>query len=151
MDHSEEQIKQIFAVNVYGPIFLTQETIPYMPKGGRVVNISSIASKLGFDSIPIYGAAKAALDSLSYAWAQEFGRSKGTTVNSVSPGPVSTDILPEGADENILFAEMIKRTRAAERVGTVQDIADIVLLISSEKGRWITGQSISASGGITGP
>jgi NAD(P)-dependent dehydrogenase (short-subunit alcohol dehydrogenase family) len=151
MDHSEEQINKLFNVNVYGTIFLTQQTIPYMPRGGRIVNISSIASRFGFDSIPIYGAAKAAVDSLSYAWAQEFGRIKGITVNSVAPGPMSTDILPKGVDENVLFADMIKLTRAADRVGTVQDIADIVLLIASEKGRWITGQAISASGGITGP
>jgi len=121
-----------------------------MPQGGRIVNTSSIASKMGMSQAPVYGATKAALDSLSFAWAQEFGRSKGITVNSVAPGPVATDIIPASADVDAIFASVINMTRAANRVGTAQDIADTVLLVVSEKGRWITGQHISASGGVTG-
>lgn len=60
-----------FGVNVYGTIFLVQAAVPHMPRGGRIINISSVASKLGLDFLSIYGASKAALDSLSYAWAKE--------------------------------------------------------------------------------
>lgn len=60
-----------FGVNVYGTIFLVQAVVPHMPRGGRIINISSVASKLGLDFLPIYGASKAALDSLSYTWAKE--------------------------------------------------------------------------------
>jgi NAD(P)-dependent dehydrogenase (short-subunit alcohol dehydrogenase family) len=49
-----------------------------------------------------------------------------------------------------MFAYMIAQTRAAERIGTIEDIADSVLLLASEKARWITGQHVSASGGLTG-
>lgn len=68
---SKESIKSIFSVNVFGTIFLTQAVIPHMPQGGRIINISSVASKLGMDVLPIYGASKAAVDSLSYVWAKE--------------------------------------------------------------------------------
>ena len=71
LEASEELIEKIFAVNVKGPIFLTQAAIPHMTSGGRIINISSVASKLGLQYLPIYGASKAALDGLSYTWAQE--------------------------------------------------------------------------------
>ena len=67
------------------------------------------------------------------------------TVNFVSPGPVSTDIGLKDADEKSLFAEVIKMTRAAESFGTVQDIADIILVFSSKKGKWITASTAKTS------
>lgn len=79
----------------------------------------------------------------------QFGRSKGITVNSIAPGPVITDLAP-AEDAETVYPDLLGLTRAANRVGTTQDIADAVLLIVSEKSRWITGQFISASGGITG-
>jgi NAD(P)-dependent dehydrogenase (short-subunit alcohol dehydrogenase family) len=71
LEATKEGIDLIFGVNVYGTIFLVQAAVPHMPRGGRIINISSVASKLGLDFLPIYGASKAALDSLSYAWAKE--------------------------------------------------------------------------------
>ena len=70
-------------------------------------------------------------------------------MNSVAPGPVPTDVVPvELADE--LMGPQRQITRAADRFGTTDDIADAVLLLVSEKARWITGQYISVSGGVTG-
>jgi NAD(P)-dependent dehydrogenase (short-subunit alcohol dehydrogenase family) len=74
LEHTKEQIEDIFKTNVFGPIFVTQAVVPHMPPGGRIINISSIASKLGMTVMPIYGATKAALDSLTYAWAAEVPR-----------------------------------------------------------------------------
>jgi NAD(P)-dependent dehydrogenase (short-subunit alcohol dehydrogenase family) len=83
--------------------------------------------------------------------AEQFGKSHGITVNSVAPGPVLTDSLdPDLAALQAVTGPMIAITRAADRIGTVEDIADITLLLVSEKARWITGQHISASGGMTG-
>ncbi|KAF1988954.1 NAD(P)-binding protein [Aulographum hederae CBS 113979] len=149
---SVEYIESIFATNVFGTIYTTQAVLPYMPKGGRIVNISSVASKLGMMYLPIYGASKAAMDSLTFAWAGEFGRSKGITVNSIAPGPVATDLGDVGHGEmgEATASLLVNATRAGARIGTVEDIADAVLLVASEQSRWITGQFISASGGITG-
>jgi len=79
----------------------------------------------------------------------QFGRSKGITVNSIAPGPVLTDLVSVD-DAETAYAYLLDLTRAAKRIGMVQDIADAVLLIVNEKSRWITGQFISVSGGITG-
>jgi NAD(P)-dependent dehydrogenase (short-subunit alcohol dehydrogenase family) len=80
----------------------------------------------------------------------QFGKTKGITVNAVAPGPVATDIIAgaEGMEE--VAKHFLEITRAGERIGTVDDIADSVLLLVSERSRWITGQYISVSGGMTG-
>lgn len=76
-------------------------------------------------------------------------------MNTLAPGPVPTDIAKEfleSADGSPTDAaiSMYKQTRAANRAGTVQDLADATLLLVSEKSRWISAQYISVSGGITG-
>lgn len=65
------------------------------------------------------------------------------------PGPVLTDAFTPQLKQNVL-AEYVSLTRAEEREGHTEDIADAVLLLASEKSRWVTGQTISVSGGITG-
>ncbi|KAF5620716.1 3-oxoacyl-reductase [Fusarium sp. NRRL 25303] len=138
-----KQLSEVLDVNIKGTIFVAQAVVPLIAPEGRIVNISSIASKLGDNYIPVYGASKAALDSLTWSWAKEWGRSKGITVNAVAPGPVLTDAIPAAiADE--FQRPSIEMTRAANRAGTATDIADAVLLLVSEKARWITGQYISS-------
>ncbi|OQE17582.1 hypothetical protein PENSTE_c020G00102 [Penicillium steckii] len=85
---TRDSLDTIFSTIVYAPIFLLQAAVPHMPRGSRIINIGSIASKLGMASTAIYGAAKTAQDSLTYSLAMELGRSRGITVNTVSPGPV---------------------------------------------------------------
>ncbi|KAJ4258897.1 hypothetical protein NW762_007984 [Fusarium torreyae] len=143
-----EQLTKVFQTNVLGPFYMVHYVVPHMPRGGRIVNISSTNSKRGNVQISAYAASKAALDNLTWTWAGELGRSKGITVNSVAPGPVITDIYPEGSVEQVAGPE-ISVTRAADRPGTPADIGDAVLLLVNEKSRWITGQYISVSGGTT--
>ena len=78
----------------------------------------------------------------------QWGRSRGITVNAVAPGPVRTDIIPLEV-QDVVQKPQREITRAADRVGTIEDLGDAVLLLASEKSRWITGQHISVSGGIT--
>jgi NAD(P)-dependent dehydrogenase (short-subunit alcohol dehydrogenase family) len=80
---------------------------------------------------------------------EQLGREHGITINTVAPGPVPTGCLPPHVEQAIHGA-LIPMTRVEERAGTVEEIADVVLLLASEKSRWLTGQFISASGGITG-
>lgn len=54
-----------------GPIYVAQAAVPHMPPGGRIINITSTASKVGMHDMPVYGASKAAVDSLTYSWAKE--------------------------------------------------------------------------------
>ncbi|OQV01778.1 hypothetical protein CLAIMM_07073 isoform 1 [Cladophialophora immunda] len=150
MQATKDDVEKTFAVNVFASLYMTQAVVSVMPRGGRIINIGSIASKMGMAPIPLYSASKAAMDTLSYAMAMELGRGHGITINTIAPGPVPTDGLPKGPVADAVHNFLIPLTRAEERMGTVDDIADAVLLLASEKSRWITGQFISTSGGITG-
>ncbi|KAM0517376.1 hypothetical protein ACHAPE_004907 [Trichoderma viride] len=158
LEATPESLEAEFGINVFGPIYLTQAVIGIgkMPKGGRIINVGSIASKLGPEVSAVYGAAKAAQDSLTASWAGQLGRSHGITVNTLAPGPIMTDMARpflEAAD-GTSSAELLKvveaQTRAEARIGTVDDMADAALLLVSEKSRWLTAQWISVSGGVTG-
>ena len=179
MDITPAQLQREFGSNVFGTVYLTQAVVDIgkMPQGGRIINISSIASKQGLGGVSVYSAAKAAQDSLTASFAGEvsntrhivsgkrrkvgshnnlqLGKSRGITVNAIAPGPVPTDtskpflVKPDGSPTDMQIA-MHAMTRAAARLGTTEDIADAVLLLASEKSRWITAQWISLSGGITG-
>ncbi|KAK5048051.1 hypothetical protein LTR84_006241 [Exophiala bonariae] len=147
---TKEDLDRTFGANVYAPLFMIQAVVPVMPRGGRVINIGSIASKLGVAPIPLYVASKAALDALTFAMAMELGREYGITINTIAPGPVPTDGMPKGPIADAIHNALVPMTRAEAREGTVEEIADAVLLIASERSRWITGQYISVSGGVTG-
>ena len=66
-----EDIQKQFSVNVFAAIYVVRAVVPHMPPGGRIINVSSITSKLAMKNLPFYTAAKAATDSLTYTWAQE--------------------------------------------------------------------------------
>lgn len=125
-----------------------------MPRGGRIVNIGSVVSRMtNLPGVSIYGASKAAQEYLTGAMAFELGASHGITVNTVALGPTAgTDAsnwFPDGELKNEVAAKLAASAKLEKGVGSLEDVADVVLLVVSEQGRWITGQYIAASGGIT--
>ncbi|KAI1422715.1 hypothetical protein F5Y12DRAFT_786529 [Xylaria sp. FL1777] len=153
---TQEDIDQEFGVNAFGVIYMAQAVVGLgkMPSGGRIVNIGSISSKTCAAGVSLYNAAKAAQDSLTAGLASDLGRTHGITVNSLAPGPIPTDmsapylINPDGTP-NAIGNSMAALSRAGDRLGNVEDMADAALLLVSEKSRWITAQWISVSGGVT--
>ncbi|KAF2965904.1 hypothetical protein GQX73_g7676 [Xylaria multiplex] len=150
-----ENIEQEFGLNVFGVIYMTQAVVGVgkMPRGGRIVNVGSITSKTCVAGTSLYNAAKAAQDSLTAGLASDLGRTHGITVNTLAPGPIPTDASapyltnPDGSP-NPIGNSMAALSRAEDRLGTVEDMADAALLLVSEKSRWITAQWISVSGGV---
>jgi 3-oxoacyl-[acyl-carrier protein] reductase len=92
----------------------------------------------------VYAPAKAGLEALTLLLAAELG-ARGITVNAVLPGATATDLNERARDPE--KAKVIAQTVALGRVGQPDDIADIVAFLASDGGRWITGQSIDATGG----
>lgn len=90
VDTTEDFYHSHFEANVKGPIFLTKAVEPHLPKGGRIVFISSAGARLGVAGQTVYAATKAANEALVRVWAKELGQSHGITVNCVNPGPVAT-------------------------------------------------------------
>lgn len=139
-----EDFAKVYDLNVRGVLFLTQAVLPYLPAGGRIINISSVGARCGFKELGIYCSSKAALEGFTRCWAAELGKN-GTTVNAVNPGPVESDMLAN-IPKDIVNAQKAA-TPLENRVGTVEEIAMIVCWLAGEESKWVTGQTISASGG----
>lgn len=140
------QYDHIFNVNVKGLIATTIAALPQFNEGGRIINISSGAATMTMPGFSIYSASKAAVDTLTRVWAQELGKRQ-ITVNTVSPGTTQTDMF-EAAIPVEARQGMAEKT-ALGRIGTPEDIADVVAWLASNEARWITGKVIGADGGIS--
>ncbi|MFI5566912.1 SDR family oxidoreductase [Streptomyces sp. NPDC051740] len=141
---TEADYDRVFAVNAKAPFFIIQRGLDRLRDGGRIVNISSVATRVAFPAIVSYTMTKAALDHLTLSLAQELGP-RGITVNAVAPGYTETEINP-----TLAVPEIRRRYSEAStfgRLGDPVDIADVVSFVASDDARWVTGQWIDASGG----
>ena len=147
-DVGEDELRHVFAVNAFGPFFAMQEAARVLPRGGRIVNVSSGATTVGFASMSAYLGSKAALEQLSLVFANELG-AQGINVNTVLVGVTQTRMLDQAETffSPEVRAAMIQRTPLG-RLGEPADIADVVAFLTSEDARWITGQGIRVDGGI---
>lgn len=136
----------IFNVNVRGVLLLTLAIRPFLQPHSRIVNISSVAARSALPGGSVYAASKAALEGLTRGWAAELGVN-GTTVNAVSPGPILSDMLNASVNEEVL--NMWKaQTPVENRIATEEEVPNIVAWLASPAASWVTGQCISASGGM---
>lgn len=143
---SESDWDRVMDINMKGVFFTCQEALKVMPDGGRIVNISSIASLVGFSGLTHYCASKGALNAFTRALALETSP-RMITVNNVAPGAIETPGATGAQDE-----EMKKQTIAAiplSRYGTADDIAQAVVFLASAGASYITGQTIVVDGGWT--
>jgi 3-oxoacyl-[acyl-carrier protein] reductase len=139
-----EDYNTVYDLNVRGTILMTQAVLPYLPPGGRIINISSVGSRAGFKDLSLYCSSKAAIEGLTRCWAAELGHN-GTTVNAVNPGPVESEMLAN-IPKDIVEGQK-KATPIENRLGTVEEVAAVVGWLAGSESRWVTGQTISASGG----
>ncbi|WP_328806811.1 SDR family oxidoreductase [Streptacidiphilus fuscans] len=142
---TESEFQRLLAVNVSTPVFVVQRALPLLRDGGRIINVGSAATRIANPLQIGYTVSKAALAALSPSLANELGR-RGITVNTVEPGVVLTDMTSEwtGAPEAMAGLESIT---ALGRIGEPADVADVVGFLAGPQGRWVTGQTIDASGG----
>jgi 3-oxoacyl-[acyl-carrier protein] reductase len=140
-----EEYDRIFNLNTRGLFFTSQEALKSMLDGGRIVNISSVASHLTAPGRSVYAGTKGAIEAFTRVWAAELGIRR-ITVNSVSPGMVETERLKKNLPPEV--RERFIRDTPLARIGQPDDIADIVIFLCSEEGRWLTAQNIIASGGL---
>lgn len=144
---AEETVDEILDTNLKGPFWVTQCALPLMKDGGRIVNVSSVAGRIGVaGGRSLYGAAKAAIDGLTRSWALELAPRR-ILVNAVAPGYVATDMTAE----HFSNPETLERAMARHplgRMGTPDDIAGVVAFLCSEDARFVTGQCINVSGGF---
>jgi 3-oxoacyl-[acyl-carrier protein] reductase len=143
VDMTEEEFDSMFALNAKGPYFALQEAAKVIKKGGRIVNISTDGTHIGFAGATAYLGSKGALEQFTKGLAHELAP-MGITVNTVSPGYTATDMLP--ADPT--FRQIGEQASPFKRLGTPEDIADVVAFVVSDEARWLTGQNLHAGGGV---
>jgi NAD(P)-dependent dehydrogenase (short-subunit alcohol dehydrogenase family) len=135
---------RLIAVNTKAPLFIIQRALPLLNDGGRIINLSTAATRIAMPEQP-YAMSKAAIEVLSRCLAQLVG-GRGITVNAVAPGPTLTDMNPWMLDDPEV-QQAVGSGNAITRPGRPADVADVVAFLASESGRWVTGQVIDASGG----
>jgi len=139
-----DAFERSFKINVEAPFFVVQRALPRLPDGGRIINISSATTRIASPFLH-YAMGKGAIDVFSRTLAQQLGP-RGITVNSVSAGVVDTDTAA-WLDSSPEMRAQVTSTIALGRIGEADDIADVVVFLASDDARWITGESIEASGG----
>jgi NAD(P)-dependent dehydrogenase (short-subunit alcohol dehydrogenase family) len=139
-------IGELIDTNLKGPFWVTQCALPLLKDGARIVNISSVAGRIGVvGGRSLYGATKAAIDSLTRNWALELAPRK-ILVNAVAPGYVTSDMTADYFSDPVIFERALGR-HPLGRMATPEDVADVVAFLCSHGARFITGQSINVSGG----
>ena len=142
---SEEEFDNLFKVNVKGTFLTCKLAATRLRDKGSIVNLSSSTTALMLPTYGIYVATKGAVEQMSHVFAKEMG-SRRIRVNVVSPGPTDTELFNEGKTEE-------DRTRMASmaalgRLGTPEDIANVVTWLVTDEAAWVTGQNVRANGGL---
>jgi NAD(P)-dependent dehydrogenase (short-subunit alcohol dehydrogenase family) len=144
---TEADLDTIYGTNYKSIFFLTQELLPNLNDGGRIVNLGSGTAKIAFGPLVSYGPMKAALQSLTVYLASFLG-SKRITVNAVAPGGLDDDF--NAPLFNVIFPparEYIKSNTAVGRLGMPNDIGHVIAFLCSEEASFISGAVIPIDGG----
>ncbi|MFZ2648533.1 MAG: SDR family NAD(P)-dependent oxidoreductase [Burkholderiaceae bacterium] len=138
---------KLIALNLVGPMQLTKAVLPAMleRRSGSIVNIASDAGRVGSLGETVYSAAKGGLIAFTKSLARETAR-YGVNVNCVCPGPTETPLL-FAVPEKVL--EALQKAIPMRRFAKPSEIADAVAFFASDRARYITGQVLSVSGGLT--
>jgi 3-oxoacyl-[acyl-carrier protein] reductase len=143
----DAEIERLVRVNTLSPIVLTKYVVRSMlaDGGGRVVNVASIVGFTGFSGLTVYGATKASMLGFTRSLAREVGR-VGVTVNSIAPGFVDTEMTQGLKEEQ---REQIVRRSALRRLAEIEDVANAVEFLLSDKAKNITGTTLTVDAGST--
>ncbi|KAI5462708.1 hypothetical protein BGZ63DRAFT_222497 [Mariannaea sp. PMI_226] len=174
----EAEFSRVYAVNVLAPLLLTQAIAPVLPTdgSGRIVNVSSVSSSIGYQGQSVYAGSKAALEAMTRTWSRELaGRA---TVNAVNPGPAWGDmyaqvgkkfwdinqpyvdaaplsqyngepaVLAMAGSDAERFDKTVREGMGGRRPGFTSEIAGTIVMLCSEESGWTTGSVISANGGM---
>jgi len=150
LQSEESTWDRVIAVNLYGPLHMCKAVLPGMIERGygKVVNIASDAGRVGSSGEVVYSAAKGGIIAFTKALAREMARYK-INVNTVCPGPADTPLFAEIAGDQAKLAEALVKAIPFRRLAQPSDLANAVAFLASDEAAYITGQTLSVSGGLT--
>lgn len=145
---TEEEFHRHFNTNVLSVLLATREALKHFrPEGGSIVNLGSVVTRLAPPEAAVYVATKSAIDGITRVLAKELGPRK-IRVNSVSPGIVETEGTHAGGFIGGDFERQVVQQTPLGRVGHPDDIARVVVFLASDDARWVTGETLTVSGGL---
>ncbi|MDN8591371.1 SDR family oxidoreductase [Paenibacillus sp. 11B] len=142
---TEASYEEVMNLNVKAPLFVTQQALPRMNDGGRIINISSFVTRVASPGVFTYSMSKGAIDTFTLLLAKQLG-SRNITVNAIQPGIINTE-MNAGTLQDTEGQKYAAGLSAFGRWGEPEDIADIAAFLASPNSRWVTGQLLDASGG----
>ena len=150
LESDEETWERLWAVNLKGMLLVTRAVLDGMVKRerGRIVNVGSDAGRVGSSAEAVYSATKGGVIAFGKALAREVAR-HGITVNCVCPGPTDTSLLEQVRAYDAKLHASLARAIPLRRLGRPEDVAAAVVFLASEEAAYITGQTLSVSGGLT--
>lgn len=133
--------------NAEAMLFCAQKAVPIMPRGGKIVALSSLGASRYIPGYAAIGISKAAIETLTRYLAYELAP-QAINVNAVSGGFIDTDALKSFPNYEDMLREVVRRTPFG-RVGQPDEVADVVVFLCTDAARWITGQIVVVDGGYT--
>ncbi|CEJ91128.1 Putative 3-oxoacyl-[acyl-carrier-protein] reductase FabG [[Torrubiella] hemipterigena] len=172
------EFNRVYDINVLAPLLLTQAVAPYLPhdRSGRIVNVSSVSSSIGYQGQSVYAGSKAALEAMTRTWSRELAER--ATVNAINPGPAWTDmyaiagkkfwdinqpyvdaaplakydgeesVLAMAGDDAERFDKTVREGMGGQRPGFTCEIAGTIDMLCSKEAGWTTGSVVCANGGM---
>ncbi|HWT71295.1 MAG TPA: SDR family oxidoreductase [Oxalicibacterium sp.] len=144
-DTDDKAFDTMMAINLKGTFNTLRQAARRMAQGGRIVNFSTSIVGLALPGYSIYGATKAAVETMSQIFAKEL-RGRGIRVNVVAPGPTATALFLDGKSPERI--ETLSKMAPLERLGRPDDIAKTVSFLVGEQSAWVNGQTLRVNGGI---
>ncbi|MEU4202863.1 SDR family oxidoreductase [Streptomyces sp. NPDC045470] len=138
-------LDSVHRTNIRGTFVVAQQAARRLRAGGAFVGFSTSVVGTRFPAYGAYAASKAAVEALTLILAREL-RGRDITVNTVAPGPTATDLFLEGKTPGQV--EQLAKAPPLERLGTPEDIAQVVAFLTSPAGHWVNGQILRANGGL---
>lgn len=139
------ELDELHRVNIRGTFVVNQQAARRVRAGGAIINFSSSDVARSPAGQGAYAASKAAVEAITLILAREL-RGRDVTVNAVAPGPTATDLFFDGKDEETIAT--IAAGPPLQRLGTPEDIAEVVAFLAGPAARWVNGQVLRANGGI---
>jgi NAD(P)-dependent dehydrogenase (short-subunit alcohol dehydrogenase family) len=145
---TEEELDKLYEVHFKGVFFLTQKLLPLINDGGRIVNISTGLTRFAAPGSGAYASMKGAIEVLTRYMAKELG-ARGIAVNAVAPGAIATDFSGGMVRDNPELNKRVAEMTALGRVGQPDDVGEAIASLLSNENRWVNGQRIEVSGGMS--